>query len=436
MRRTLVLASLLAAVAACDDSDPSIVDAASIDAAPSDCGCTPDTPLATVTVSVFDTVAPVAAVPVYFLDGAGALIATVDTDASGLARAEMPTGGSVTALLPTGGSRPELATALGVQPGDTIGIRAPGGGTDMTIDLSFPANGSNGHYVVRSACGEADILIKGGSTVDTQLQLWSCGPRTDFVISADNGDGGPVSTFIAGDVAVANGATLTLTGTYVADVDVDTTFENLPVFQGSMQIERAILTTPFVVGRNGSTTDVINGTGATTLSVPVFTAPSRGAVVASGRLYGNVSVAEVYETAGGDYTLDTTGVFLPTFTTSADFDTATRTLSWGESATGAAPDLTLAQIEISRPSQKASWNWTVLAPHGGTSVQLPLLPGDGAEWNAVESDFSFVIDHLTGKINGGYRAAITVGLADAAPETLAHGFGRLVLERRQIPSAR
>lgn len=435
MRRTLAFASLLVAAVACDDSDPTIADAREIDAVQNDCGCTSDTPSAQVTVAVFDITAPVAAVPVYFLDGAGALIATVDTDAAGLARAEMPTGGSVTALIPTGGFAPDLATALGVQPGDTIGIRAPGGGTDMTIDLTFPANGSNGHYVINSACGSSDIVIKGGSTVNTQLSLWNCRGRTDFVISADNGDGGPVSTFVAGDVDIADGASITVSGTYVANIDVETTFQNLPGNHSSIHITRSVLTTPFVVASNWNTVDIVKGTGSTTESVPSITGPSRGSVIASGQLYGNRSVSGIYDVALGDYTLDTTDVFLRTFTRSADFDTTTRTLSWGESTTGVVPDLTLAMIEISRPSQKASWEWTVLAPHDSTSIQLPLLPGDAAGWNAVESDFSFVRDHFTAKLPGGYRTAVGVGLTNAEFEALAHTFGRLVTERQHLPTA-
>lgn len=436
MRRTFAFASLLVAAVACDDSDPTITDAREIDASANDCGCTPDTPPAVVTVAVFDLAAPVAAVPVYFLDGAGALIATRDTDAAGLATAEMPTGGSVTAVIPSGGFAPRLATALGVLPGDTVGIRAPGGGTDMTLELTFPAHGSDGHFRIRSGCGNSDIFVEAGSTVTTTVQLWGCRDRTDFVISADNGDGGPVATFIAGDVAVSDGAAITVTGSYQDDVDVDTTFTNLPGGVGAIEIQRWILTTPFVLDGSWNTVDVVAGTGTTALSMPVFTVPSRGALVATGRVYGNGSVSEVHDRALGDYTLDTTGVFLPAFTQNADFDVTSRTLDWAEAATGATPDLTAARIEISRSSLKASWDWYVLAPHDGTSLQLPLLPGDAAEWNPIASDGSFVIDHFTMKFPGGYRAAITAGLTDASPEVLANSYGQVVVERQQILTAR
>lgn len=439
MRRSLSLIPLLI-LAACEDGGGAIVDAASIDATMNDCGCvSPDAPDPMVTVQVLDTGGPLAGVPVYFLDGLGAQVAMAPTDALGQAHAVMPTGGSVTAVMADTGFGDRLATALGVLPGDTIYVRARGGGTDMLIDLTVPADGTNGHYRVDTTCGSADVLTEVGTTATFQVQLFGCGATTDFKVSADNGDGGPVSTFIATNVAISDAAAVTLTGTYARDVDVTQSYSNLPASVSFLTGERAL-----VAARGGMWTtsfglDVVGGAASGTLAVPVVgaTGPTLVAITRVNRNLGPSESLVLAHPADGDYTLDAAGALLPSFTANAQFDIASHTLAWTEDATGATADLTFASLQVNRSLLKQSWTWDVVAPHAATSILLPVLPGAAADYNPIATDDVFVNDHLTAAVPGGYAVGRSYAHLATSLEHFASVLtGRLVIERQYIPTKR
>ncbi|MBK9036661.1 MAG: hypothetical protein IPL61_36330 [Myxococcales bacterium] len=434
MRRTSVLLATLALAAACDDGGSSITDAGPSDAPSADGDNQPDAAPAQVRVVVVDEAGPVAAVPVYFQDADGALVALQPTGADGVASVEMAAGGSVTALLPDPfNSAPRLATILAVAPGDVLRIRAPGAQLDVLLDLTIPADGTNGHYAVWTSCGSADVLIEPGSTVTFPVSLYGCGATTDFVVTADNGDGGPRSTFTATDVAVTNGQAVTLTGTYAAEVDGTLTYSNLGAGVSFMELGRAVVSSRGLLRQESLGVDVVAGVAAGTLTVPPLPAGLR--LVASARgSEGSFSQHVVLEApTAGDYTLDTTGLFLPVFTASASFDDATHAVTWTEATTGATPDLTFISLEISRSATKSSWTWDVVAPHDAAEVQLPVLPGAAAEYNAAAGDNTFIFGHLTAKVPGGYAAARPVALAIGSAEELAGGLtGRIVIEQQLL----
>lgn len=439
MRRTLPLLPLLI-LAACDDGGGAITDAASIDTPMNDCGCVnADTPDPMVTVQVLDTAGPLAGVPVYFLDGLGAQVAMSATDALGQAHAVMPTGGSVTAVMADAGFGDRLATALGVLPGDTIYVRARGGGADMLIDLTVPANGSNGHYMVDTTCGSADVLTEVGTTATFQVQLFDCGATTDFKVSADNGDGGPVSTFIATNVAVSDAAAVTLTGTYQPDTTVAQSYSNLPANVSFVSGERAVVASRGSMWKTGFGLDVVAGAAAGTLDVPAVgaTGPTLVAITHVNRNIGASQSLVLGHPADGDYTLDAAGVLLPAILTSAEFDIATHTLAWTEDETGATADLSFASLQVNRSQLKQSWTWDVVAPHGAPSLLLPVLPGDAADYNPIATDDVFVNDHLTAAVPGGYAVGRTYAHLATSFEHFASVLtGRLVIERQFIASKR
>ena len=434
MRRSLSFLPLLL-LAACDDGGGAIADAGSIDSPMNDCGCTGDAPDPQVTVQVVDDAGAVLGVPVHFLDNAGAQIAVVQTDALGQARAAMPTGGSITAVMTGAGVGDRLATALAVQPGDTIFVRARGGGTDLTIDLTVPANGTNGHYMIDTPCGSSDTLTEAGATVTITMQLFGCGPTTDFKISSDDGDGGPVSTFVALGVPVSNAAAVTLTGTYAGDATVMHTYANLPTSVGFVTAGRAFAGGKGLVWSTSTGLDVVAGAATGSLSAPVLPASGPG-LVATTRVNRGVGFSDslvLDNPVDGDYNLDATAVLLPAFTAGAGFDVATRTLAWTEEATGAAPDLTFASLQINRPSQKASWDWDIVAPHGAAQVVLPVLAGASADWNPIAGDDVWVNEHLTARVPGGYPAARRYVHTATGPEHFAGRLdGRMVIERQLI----
>lgn len=439
MRRTLPLLPLLI-LAACDDGGGAITDAASIDTSMNDCGCvTTDAPDPMVTVQVLDTAGPLAGVPVYFLDGLGAPVAMSATDALGQAHAVMPTGGSVTAVMADAGFGDRLATALGVLPGDTIYVRARGGGADMLIDLTVPANGSNGHYMVDTTCGSADVLTEVGTTATFQVQLFGCGATTDFKVSADNGDGGPVSTFIATNVAVSDAAAVTLTGTYQPDTTVTQSYSNLPPPVSFVNGERAVVAARGSLWKTGVGLDVVAGAASGTFGVPVLgaTGPSLVAITTLNRNLGPSESRVLAHPADGDYALDATGVLLPPFIAGAQFDIATHTLAWTEDTTGATPDLTFASLQVDRSLLKQSWTWDVVAPHTATALVLPVLPGAAADYNPVATDDVFVNDHLTAALPGGYAVGrMYAHLATSFEHFASVLTGRLVIERQLILTKR
>ena len=159
--------------------------------------------------------------------------------------------------------------------------RVAGTFTPITIDLTIPANGALGHYHVDTTCGSSDQLLSPtGATVNFTMQLDGCGATTDFLVSSDNGDGGPVSTFVQTGVAVADQLAVTLTapGGYQALADATQSYTNLPQTITFMSFGRLVLSTTGVPWTWQTSADVVGGTAMGTVQVP--TLPAAGAISA------------------------------------------------------------------------------------------------------------------------------------------------------------
>ncbi|MBP9168858.1 MAG: hypothetical protein KBG48_15780 [Kofleriaceae bacterium] len=423
----------LTALVACGDDPAAIVDASIIDSSTIDATQGSDPPPPMVTVLVTSGGTPVSGVPVFFQNADGTLVSATATT-SGVASAVMGEGGYATAVL--GGEapqdRPTVTTFAGVKPGDTLRLTVPPPSASMSFALTVPANGTRGHYLATSPCGTTELFTEPGSTVTLDVTLFDCGATTDFLISSDNGDGGPVRAFLARDVAVADGVAVTLNGSYADAPAVDQTYTNLPGGLGVFRLTRELYTNRGRVWSVENTVDVVSQTAIASLVVP----PVTGAIgVAIGtRESGGPSYSQILEApAPAAYTLDANGLFLPVFVDSPGFDQVNSTVSWTQTADGASPDLTMAQIEIGRSSLKTTWRWRIVAPHDGASVRLPVLPGDGAPLNPAFEDFVFVESVTTAKVPGGYDAvradAFNVGSLGALAGQLT---GRVVIEQSQL----
>jgi hypothetical protein len=185
----------LTALVACGDDPAAIVDASIIDSSTIDATQGSDPPPPMVTVLVTSGGTPVSGVPVFFQNADGTLVSATATT-SGVASAVMGEGGYATAVL--GGEapqdRPTVTTFAGVKPGDTLRLTVPPPSASMSFALTVPANGTRGHYLATSPCGTTELFTEPGSTVTLDVTLFDCGATTDFLISSDNGDGGPIST--------------------------------------------------------------------------------------------------------------------------------------------------------------------------------------------------------------------------------------------------
>lgn len=427
LRHVLACATL---AAACSDPAAPIIDAGILDGPTAD-GDQTDAAPAMVTVIVTSGGAPVSGVPVYFQNADGSEVASLST-ASGVASAVMAPGGYATAIL--GGTQPSdsplVTTFAGVKPGDTLRLALPEPQASITFDLTFPANGSLGHYRIQTTCGGAEVFVEAGSTVTVPINLFGCGATTDFLVASDNGDGGPVSAFLATGVAIADGMAVTVNGTYAPAPIRTQTYTNVDPSVSGLEVSRLLYTPRGRVWSDDTFVDVVAGTGAASLVVPEPTGVV--GVAAVGR-DSSLSVGSIVDApATGDYTLSTAGQFLPRITTEASFDTSTATVTWDQETTGASPDATYAQVEISRGALKASWRWQIIAPHGGASLTLPTLPGTGSVWNPQASDGGFVYELVLGKAPGGYDAIRPTVLGASQPELAVAAGGPVVSERLRL----
>ncbi|MEZ4403109.1 MAG: hypothetical protein R3B06_24005 [Kofleriaceae bacterium] len=416
--------SLLAAsaVGACGGDPTPIVDAGVVDAPLLD-GELIDAPGATVRITVTDHGAPVADVPVYFQDADDSLVLAATTSSTGQAETVMAAGGSVTALLDNGAS---VRTYRGVKPGDRLQLEAGTGGTSISFDLVFPASDVVANYPIYSTCGENNAFVKqaAGTPVTATVFLYDCPPRIDFLIVADDGGGAPTALY-APDVAVADGVAVTLTGSYQPTAPATVSVSNLDT-TGSVELTRALATPRGVLWRGQQTVDVVAGAATATFAVPAITAV--GATTT--KLYGPLSNGTVAAApTPGDYALDAATAFLPAFTTVPQFDQGTATVTWTETAAGAAPDLAYTSLSIFSGTEKRGWSWQIVGPHAGPMLTLPVVPTDLVDVNPGPVD-SVSIDYtLTAKGPGGYDALRPVALSVSSLEALAIAHpGQLAVE--------
>lgn len=426
MQRALVLSLVGSSVlAACGDDGNSgrLADAPPTSDAPAEPASR------TVVLTVINRGAPQPGVRVYFLGAGDAVIASAETDASGNATADMPSGGSVTAIdpfpEPAGAAAVaiadnfnELRTFLGVKPGDHLYLTGVSGLVGITARA--PEFRGALTYSLQTTCG-AWSLRQGGSGNGSGSQdpggpvtLTGCDGTADMMVLAFPPEkSGPSGALYRAGVSVNEGLAVDLTqDAYRAPVDVAFTYTNVPEGASSgVDVSYTLATSRGVLdpGVRALITSEAGGAAAT-VPVPMSAdAGMRSVIVTDTVLKSRHQVVD-WGPEMTSYELDLGTALLPDITSSSPaFDPATQRLTWTEAAaTGPVPDLATASLSISRMNRSTqtqrTWRWEIAGPRATDGLKLPKLPIDLLDWAPSDNDLVFCNFLVSAKLPGGYDA--------------------------------
>jgi hypothetical protein len=394
-------------------------------------------------------------VRVIFQNADSSLVLSTTTDINGVATATMGIGGFVTAIdpfvqipppPPTGvAPRGDVRTFAGVKPNDELVLHEENGDVSVVnVTINVPIDGNVTRYFLRTPCnGVTDITNASGSGSGSgsspggPVQLFGCGATTDILIEGQDGNGQTVRTLFKSNVALNEGGVIDLTAdAYVNAVDATHMYTNIPARFGGLNVFGTINTTQGSIFDFFLSTDVVGGSAGLSTKAPMVI-PGTLAINFT-ELFDNLSFHSIIEwgAATNTYALDAGNILLPEFTEFPTFDIATRTGSWMQAATGAAPDMAVLEWDFDRPSQKRSWTWEIAAPFGSASVTLPLLPADGMEFNPVTDDNVNIDSLATVKVPGGYDAIRENALTPSQSSIVVGPTGRVVVQDLQFGKAK
>ncbi|MDX2093981.1 MAG: Ig-like domain-containing protein [Kofleriaceae bacterium] len=404
MKKLLCLLPLMA----CGDDGATPADAA-IDSQVADDAPPIDAPptSGTVTVTIRDNGAAVEGVNVYFQNPDGSLAAKVATNASGVASATMMTGGWVTAVdarapsLPSFGGRPidhELKTWAGVEPGDQLLIEDGGGSvSSITATVTLPTNNNLSYAELHTTCGE-DVVIPGQSD---SITLWDCNGAADIIVIGFDDESLPIGYFYKANVTVADAGTLDFAAeTYAALPDATFSFSNFPAEFSGLELENQIVTPHGNIYEVGDSTALASGAASVMVERPLPT-PSKSILTSFLATGSSTHALFSWQATAATHAFDATGKILPSFSSTPTYDAATRRVSW-ESTGTIMPDMAMYEMYVGRDG--GGWTWEILAPYTGTSVTMPDLPTEIAEYLPLATD-TVVTDELgAARLPGGYDA--------------------------------
>ncbi len=344
----------------------------------------PVPPSTDVQIRVRDANTPVVGATVIFQNLDESLIAEVQTDATGTATAEMPAGGNLTVIrtfpltLPVEESRKtEIYTYLSVEAGDRLelGDAVDELATPAAINVMVPDNGNNANYTIKTPCGTGQ-----GTGPLIPLTVRGCSSQlTVYVTDQDN------SSFVK-----------TMPYSNLVDVSTEALRGKLSsqilatnVTPGSQVIaEKRLVMGNFALFSSGEkrvdqtaqNVDLPTLTGIEELQLTRVVDPTNHAHM----------VAERKAYAQGTTSVDGSIGIIPSIETPNYSPTG---LSWVEAGTGGAASVTLATLTITRdlgdgvpPGPNDVYIRSIVAPHTGATLRMPLLPGTGAQYNPGATD--------------------------------------------------
>ncbi len=348
--------------------------------------------------------------PVTFQRSDSTEIATVMTDASGVAAAMVPEGSYVTAFDIYQVSSPfrSIVTVMGVKPGDSIEIRGDANAPEENIAFTYPAYAGAISYDVASTCAADGV---GGSTMPS-LSSRPCSPRIDTLVVARDDTGNELAYLAKLDQPFDQ--VIDLTGeTWVMATPVATTYTNVPSFALNRASRR--YTTPR--GTFGECQAIGYTSGTFTFACPEIAGVT---VVEETWLWEDAVGRYVYSPAPAA-PIDLTGAAIAAPTDYAYSIPGTRELLWTERA-GATPQFVMAQV--SGTGGSAPYRWEIVAPYTGSTLPLPTLTGEGEIYNNLEDAGAFV---WLGTAEGGYDAIRQLGPTYVGGIRVNAATGRVVL---------
>lgn len=437
-------ASLAAMLAACNNQHPPFPNAppdAPVDALA--LPITPDAAPGAVVVTVTERGSPVPGLAVYFQAADSSLVLAAATDAAGTASTVLVAGGYVTVIETpepvTGATR--LATFAQAQPGDALHIDlAPTGPVDAaTVAITVPVAMDAASFEIDTSCGRLDADATGAASA----ALVGCGGAVDLIAFARDSGGSVIGSLYAPDVAVAV-QPVALDGSYTALVPTSFGYTGVPATSGTVTTLQTLATARGSMFGDNTSAVVDAGKAAATLAMPSTTTlamPTTGAtaITVSEALPTDADTTEqvIFDWAPwtASYALDIATAMLPPLAGRPAYDIGTRTVSWVEGTGGTAPNLVRAQVRAFRDGipQGAAWTWTIVAPHGGTSVAFPRFPGGGFDYTPTAGDIPSVNDLTIASVPGGYDAVRAHGF-DQVPRYVTGPTGRMVVQTLHSPS--
>jgi hypothetical protein len=389
-----------------------------------------------VTLQVVGLHGPTSGVPVYFSDANGALLASLTTNASGLAVYVAPAGGQVTVVLGTS-DNPILTTLVGVQPGDYLTAIDPTTETFAASFVSTPPSPPGTNYV--AFAGSSSEASGSPGTVPTSVDpFFPYGVGLDgkfpVLVLANNNDGTPAGFLSSTRNAIAtDGGATAVTSPAGWQTTIGT--ESLTVTNPDPQ---AYLSTSFnevsdeisYVDSEGTLAPSDGGPG-TTWNFPthpgyadfvqceVDQTRQNGSFVSTSLL----ATRRAAPTPSGAMAFDLS-TLLPAITgaTLDSTDPTRPVLSWttgGPLTTTIGSFASIAWFETLDGGAVRRGTWVFVTPPGATTLTPPVLPsatpgpGSGANWelystSIVSVDDGAIPDYATLRATPG---ALTLQLA-------------------------
>jgi hypothetical protein len=391
------------------------------DAAPSDVA---------LTVTIGGVPAPDVAV-VFQRNVEGDVVATVATDASGVAGAALGDGGFVTVIVP-GGAGARLFTFAAVRAGDRLRLDVDAAPQPPTSSIAFsvPTRAGAPGYEVRTPCGSGILGATGTGTIE--LALAACGGTLDAIVVALDDNGLPAASLTSTGVTLDT-AQVDIAGSYDALVHNSFAYSAVPaqvVFMGTYE---AIISPRgrLVDGSAGAAPS--GGAAASALDLPAGTGFA-ALIVSDGRpADGEHGEQLVFDWGpwNASYALAYSSALLRPYTSAPLFDHLQRAVTWDEGAIGGMPQALRTSVHVYRSGipEGTSWSWSIVAPREAAPlVRFPQLPRIGETDFVPRDDDTVAIQELTSvAAPGGYDALRPAGFAQLQ-RLVTGASGRMVVQ--------
>lgn len=390
MKLQLLCCALLAT--ACDSS--------SAPESPPDASSPDDAASGSVTLHVWDrSGAPAVGRAVAFLAPDGTPVAELVTDATGTVFASLPDGGSVTVAaeaVKASSGRPNMYTYLGVKNGDELTVGAPKRVPPMPREtlVRLPSGVAPGaeNFHFHSSCN-----LNAGNTTNERsvtMDVRADCTMADFYVEALDGGYEPIAATYAPDQAIAG--TIDIGTSFAPLVTSTLTLENVP------ELTEVTPALDLVVG---SFYPVVTNNFAVRVTDGIATKTSRHARIPDASLEMRVRLGDLGERlvvrraqAPVDTTIDLATANLPEVTEPGTYH-APSTVVWSEA--GGAVDVATVTLRV-REGTTRDFDWIIVGPHAGASLQVPSLSGALAPFAITPSAEVTVLFTGIGAFPGGY----------------------------------
>jgi hypothetical protein len=345
---------------------------------------------------------------------------------------------SVTVVNPFGpldATTDELLTYNGVKVGDHILVaRTSKVPPPVTFTLAAPTDSPTARrYLLHTNCGTA-TLNESGTQLTAQVTLQGCGQTVDMLVESLDDSGHSLSSLYDADVAVSDGASVTLTGAYQSFYNKTFSYHTEAVDRPQLEIHARLLTDKGLVYEAPEQViplSFMNEHPSLIVALPVI--PGALAVTETVYQSGDDGLEHTVDwgPASDSYMLDLEPFhsFLEEYYSVPAFVGSSIQFVWfGDMLV---TDYMRARLSVTRPGDR-SWQWHFVSPplpFGGGSQNWPNIPSDIHHYNVQDGDVMSLPEVTLVSAPGGYDAIRARALSIASPLVQLTGpTGRLVYE--------